>query len=241
MALDRRLATRFLRVGMMSRNLLNRHRNRLWEGRRLGRHQRPVFEHDRRARRGPVSARRHECAPRGCSFGRDRHETPDRHENSARLLRRAGARLGAITIAASFAFAAPAQAQNDKMTPIAIPAQPDAIVLGTGPLPGATAPESLAPPIWQRIRAQRHGRDAHAFPAGSGQGDRRRGDRRARAAASAPCRWRMKAGTSPGRSPRKGVAAFVLKYRLEPDAGGHGRVRAVDARRCSPAPRARRA
>lgn len=38
--------------------------------------------------------------------------------------------------------ALPASAQNDKMVPIATPAQPDAIVLNTGPLPGATAPES---------------------------------------------------------------------------------------------------
>lgn len=38
--------------------------------------------------------------------------------------------------------ALPALAQNDKMVPIAIPAQPDAIVLNTGPLPGATATES---------------------------------------------------------------------------------------------------
>ena len=45
-------------------------------------------------------------------------------------------------MAFAFAFAAPAVAQNDTMTPIATPAQPDAIELGTGPLPGATAPES---------------------------------------------------------------------------------------------------
>ena len=38
--------------------------------------------------------------------------------------------------------AMPAQAQNDKMTPIAIPAQPGAITLDTGALPGATVPES---------------------------------------------------------------------------------------------------
>jgi len=38
--------------------------------------------------------------------------------------------------------AAPAHAQNDQMTPIAIPAQPTAIVLGTGPLPNAPVPES---------------------------------------------------------------------------------------------------
>ena len=52
------------------------------------------------------------------------------------------------TIFASIAFlvfsglSAPTAAQNDKMTPIATPPQADAIVLGTGPLPGATAPES---------------------------------------------------------------------------------------------------
>jgi acetyl esterase/lipase len=40
------------------------------------------------------------------------------------------------------ALATPAMAQDDRMTPIAIPAQPDAIVLGTGALPGATTPES---------------------------------------------------------------------------------------------------
>ncbi|WP_425262571.1 alpha/beta hydrolase [Sphingobium cyanobacteriorum] len=36
----------------------------------------------------------------------------------------------------------PAQAQDDRMTPIATPAQPDAIDLDTGALPGATAQES---------------------------------------------------------------------------------------------------
>jgi len=39
-------------------------------------------------------------------------------------------------------LATPVLAQNDKMTPITVPAQPNAIELGTGPLPGATAPES---------------------------------------------------------------------------------------------------
>jgi acetyl esterase/lipase len=39
-------------------------------------------------------------------------------------------------------LASPALAQNDKMTPIAIPAQPTAITLNTGPLPGATNAES---------------------------------------------------------------------------------------------------
>jgi acetyl esterase/lipase len=47
-----------------------------------------------------------------------------------------------LLAAATCALAMPAQAQNDQMTAIAIPAQPNAIELGTGPLPGATAQES---------------------------------------------------------------------------------------------------
>ena len=59
---------------------------------------------------------------------------------AARLLRRIALRFGAI--AAAFALAAPAPAQDDAMVPIAVPSQPDAVPLGTGPMPGATAPES---------------------------------------------------------------------------------------------------
>jgi acetyl esterase/lipase len=44
--------------------------------------------------------------------------------------------------AAAFVLATPARAQDDTMTAIAIPAQPNAIELGTGPLPGATVEES---------------------------------------------------------------------------------------------------
>ena len=54
----------------------------------------------------------------------------------------AGNALRALSVAVAFALAAPAQAQNDQMTPMAVPPQPDAIVLGTGPLPEATQPES---------------------------------------------------------------------------------------------------
>ena len=50
-------------------------------------------------------------------------------------------RMAAAIAAACLAWT-PAVAQDDTMTPIAVPAQVDAIVLGTGPLPGATAPES---------------------------------------------------------------------------------------------------
>ena len=40
------------------------------------------------------------------------------------------------------AVSSPASARDDRMTPIAPPAQSNAIILGTGPLPGAMAPEA---------------------------------------------------------------------------------------------------
>ena len=53
------------------------------------------------------------------------------------------ARRAAATAIAALCFAAaPASAQNDRMTPIAIPAQPTAIELGTGRLPDAKASEA---------------------------------------------------------------------------------------------------
>ena len=51
-------------------------------------------------------------------------------------------RFAVAGFAAACALAAPARAQNDKMTPVPTPAQPNAIELGTPPLPGATATES---------------------------------------------------------------------------------------------------
>lgn len=47
-----------------------------------------------------------------------------------------------IGMALACGSATTALAQNAKMTPIATPAQTEAIVLGTGPLPGASTPES---------------------------------------------------------------------------------------------------
>ncbi|MEO6360582.1 MAG: alpha/beta hydrolase fold domain-containing protein [Sphingomicrobium sp.] len=51
-------------------------------------------------------------------------------------------RRALLLIALCCASATPVLAQKDKMTPIAAPAQPNAIKLGTGPLPGATVSES---------------------------------------------------------------------------------------------------
>lgn len=59
-----------------------------------------------------------------------------------RISHRLKARCAGVAAAIMIAVTAPAFAQNDKMTPIAIPAQPTAITLNTGPLPGATVPES---------------------------------------------------------------------------------------------------
>ena len=50
-------------------------------------------------------------------------------------------RLEFAGIALVALLALPAHAQDDKMTPIATPSQPNAIELGTGPLPGAKNPE----------------------------------------------------------------------------------------------------
>lgn len=54
---------------------------------------------------------------------------------------RAGTSLLAICLVVA-AATCPAAAQDDRMTPIATPAQPTAIALPTGPLPGAPTPES---------------------------------------------------------------------------------------------------
>ena len=51
-------------------------------------------------------------------------------------------KAGYVALALACALGAPAMAQNDKMTPVATPAQPAAITLNTGALPGATVAES---------------------------------------------------------------------------------------------------
>ena len=65
-----------------------------------------------------------------------------RSTNLADLARPTWTGLVAVGMAVACALATPAYAQNDKMQPVPIPAQPNAITLDTGALPGATAPES---------------------------------------------------------------------------------------------------
>lgn len=57
-------------------------------------------------------------------------------------LARGAKKLACVALMMTFPFIQPAMAQNDKMVAIPIPAQPDVIELSTGPLPGATASES---------------------------------------------------------------------------------------------------
>lgn len=67
--------------------------------------------------------------------------TPKTQTRPARGLIRS-ATTALATALLMLACAATAMAQDDTMKPIDIPAQPNAIVLNTGPLPGATAKES---------------------------------------------------------------------------------------------------
>jgi acetyl esterase/lipase len=135
--------------------------------------------------------------------------------NAARLFRRAGARLGAIAIAASFAFAAPARAQNDVMTPIAIPSQPGAVVLGTGPLPGATAPET-----WHRQYGSAFARNVTIATLTPFLPDPARATGAAVIVAPGGGFSTLSMeneGWDVARAlAARGVAAFVLKYRLNP-------------------------
>ncbi|WP_066799640.1 alpha/beta hydrolase [Sphingomonas soli] len=111
--------------------------------------------------------------------------------------------------------AAPALAQNDKMTPIATPAQPTAITLDTGPLPDAKAPEAwhsqygsvfarnvtvatLTPFLPDPARA--NGTAVIIAPGGG-----------FRTLSMENEGWNVAKALA-----AKGVAAFVLKYRLNP-------------------------
>ena len=67
---------------------------------------------------------------------------PKFHTRVDQIIRTISTSIAAMTIALTCALASPAVAADDKMTPIAIPAQPNAIELNTGKLPGATANES---------------------------------------------------------------------------------------------------
>lgn len=123
--------------------------------------------------------------------------------------------LRLILTASLSALAHFATAQNDKMTPIPVPEQPNGIILGTGKLPGATADESwhsqygskfarnvsiatLTPYLPPKSKAT--GAAVIVAPGGGfiTLSMENEGSNVAKALA------------------KKGVAAFVLKYRLNP-------------------------
>lgn len=139
-----------------------------------------------------------------------------RSESPCRRARPAGCQ--ALAIGAALFVALPAQAQNDAMTPIPIPAQPGAIALRTGPLPGTKAPETWYSQYGSRFArnvaiatltpflpdpAKATGTAVVVAPGGGFQtlSMENEGSDVARALAA------------------QGVAAFVLKYRLRPTPG----------------------
>lgn len=138
-----------------------------------------------------------------------------RGEQNHRTIPLLKATLSAATLVLTCAFAAPAMAQQDQMRPMAIPSQADAIVLGTGALPGATAPEA-----WHRQYGSVFARNVSIatltpfLPAkGKGTG--------AAVIVAPGGGFRTLSMSNEGWDvakalAAKGVAAFVLKYRLNP-------------------------
>ena len=122
--------------------------------------------------------------------------------------------LRAVVLAAVCAFAGPVLGQvNDKMTPIATPDQPTAIEIGTGPLPGATAQES-----WHSQYGSQFARNVTVATITPFLPDRSKASGAAvvvapgggfRTLSMENEGWNVARALA-----ERGVAAFVLKYRL---------------------------
>jgi len=123
--------------------------------------------------------------------------------------------FAAIALAATFVLAAPAGAQSDKMVPIPTPTQADAIVLGTGPLPGATAKES-----WHRQYEKSFARNVTVATLTPFLPDPAKASGAAVIVAPGGGFRTLSMeneGSDVARAlAARGVAAFVLKYRLVP-------------------------
>jgi acetyl esterase/lipase len=131
-------------------------------------------------------------------------------------------RLAAVGFALFAGLALPAHAQNDKMTPIATPAQPNAIELGTGPLPGATNPE-----VWHSQYGSQFARNVTIATLTPFLPDPAKASGAAVVVAPGGGFFTLSMeneGSNVARAlAEKGVAAFVLKYRLNqtpPDMPG---------------------
>ena len=131
----------------------------------------------------------------------------------AALIARRGA-CPAVALAAACAFGGPVFGQaNDKMTPIAIPDQPNAIEIGTGPLPGANAQES-----WHSQYGSKFARNVTVATITPFLPDRAKASGAAvvvapgggfRTLSMENEGWNVARALA-----ERGVAAFVLKYRL---------------------------
>ncbi len=132
----------------------------------------------RRDRAGP------ECLARAEGCGADRFQRSpgltDTRDWAIRFLMNGGSQrtFGALALALIFA-AAPAMAQEQApVTPIEAPAQPGALALGTGGIPGSNAhPEAWISSRTASPSPATDGGHAHSLSARSGQGDGCRGDR----------------------------------------------------------------
>lgn len=133
--------------------------------------------------------------------------------------------VSVVVSLAACAVTAPALAQDDRMTSIEIPAQPGAIVLDTGPLPGATMPES-----WHKQYGSQFARNVTVATLTPFLPDPAKAN--GTAVVVAPGGGFMtlsmeNEGWDVARAlAKQGVAAFVLKYRLNPtprDLSEYGR------------------
>ena len=122
-------------------------------------------------------------------------------------------RLVVAALALAAVLAAPAQTQDNRMTPIATPSQPNSIEIGTGPLPGAKNPES-----WHSQYGSRFARNVTVATLTPFLPDPAKASGAAvvvapgggfRTLSMENEGWNVARALA-----EKGVAAFVLKYRL---------------------------
>ena len=133
-----------------------------------------------------------------------------------RSVRKAAGRVLGIGCAISIGLlGSPAEAQSDKMVPVAIPTQPNAIELGTGKLPGTTAPEA-----WHRQYCKLFARNVSVATLTPFLPDPAKATGTAVVVAPGGSFRNLSMeneGWDVARAlAERGVAAFVLKYRLNP-------------------------
>jgi acetyl esterase/lipase len=133
-----------------------------------------------------------------------------------------------ITVALACVTAAPVAAQDARMVPMAAPAEPDAIALNTGGVAGSTAPET-----WFRQYGVAMDRNVSAATLTPFLPDPAKATGAAVIIAPGGGFLMLSMGNEGWRVARafaaRGVAAFVLKYRLKPTPGPMPRFEAAVA------------